>query len=81
MDKTMSFCPKHTAEDISKRKCVRCTVEKRAATMMARYGVAHSMHSKEIRARQKKTCVEKYGEDFTTEAALRPMNILNRHIY
>jgi hypothetical protein len=67
----MSVCPKHTTVDISKRKCVRCTVEKRAATMMERYGVAHPLQSKELHARWKKTRDEKYGEDFSTEAALR----------
>jgi hypothetical protein len=67
----METCEKHTGVDISERKCGRCIVEKRAATMMARYGAPNALQCKEIRERQKKTRIEKYGEDYNSELGLK----------
>ena len=55
----MPLCEKHGIE--SKYKCVKCTVEKRQATMTLRYGVKNALHSKEIKEKKDKTCLEKYG--------------------
>jgi hypothetical protein len=67
----METCEKHTDIDISERKCGRCIVEKRAATMMARYGAPNALQCKEIHARQRKTYIERYGEDFSTDLAVQ----------
>ena len=55
----MPYCEKHTIE--SKYKCMKCTVEKREQTMLARYGVRNALHSKEIKEKKDATCLEKYG--------------------
>jgi hypothetical protein len=55
----MPHCEKHNIT--SDHKCKRCTVEKREATMMLRYGERSALHSKEIKERREKTCLEKYG--------------------
>ena len=55
----MPLCEIHRVE--SKHKCIACTVEKRQATMLKRYGVINALHSKEIIERRNKTCMEKYG--------------------
>jgi len=55
----MPHCEKHNV--ISTHKCVRCTVEKREATMILRFGVANALHSKEIKEKKDKTCLALYG--------------------
>ena len=55
----MPICEIHHIE--SKYKCSQCTVDKRRATMIARYGVANALHSTEIKERKDKTCLDKYG--------------------
>jgi hypothetical protein len=55
----MPFCEKHQLE--SKHKCVRCTVEKREATMLERHGVANALHSAKIKEKKNNTCLEKFG--------------------
>jgi hypothetical protein len=48
----MNYCEKHNIE--SKYKCVKCTVEKREATMLERYNVRSALHSKEIKEKKDK---------------------------
>jgi len=55
----MPHCEKHNVT--STHKCVRCTVEKREATMILRFGVANALHSKEIKEKKDKTCLALYG--------------------
>jgi hypothetical protein len=57
----MPYCEKHNLE--SKHKCVRCTVEKRQATMIERHGVVNALHSAKFKAKKNKTCLEKYGAE------------------
>jgi hypothetical protein len=63
----MPLCEKHNIT--TPHKCSLCTVEKRKATMVARYGVENPAHSKEIMDRKNKTLIEKYGtiNIFTTD--------------
>ena len=53
------LCEKHNIESI--HKCKLCTVEKRNATMMTRYGVIGALSLKEVRERKNATCLKKYG--------------------
>jgi hypothetical protein len=55
----MPHCDKHNVT--STHKCKQCTVEKREATMMLRYGALSALQSKEIKDRRNKTCLEKFG--------------------
>ena len=56
----MPFCEKHQVE--SPHKCVRCTVEKREATMLRKHGVKNALQSKALKEKKDKTCLEKYGD-------------------
>jgi hypothetical protein len=56
----MPRCEKH--DITSNYKCVKCTVEKRQATMIERYGVASALHSPAIMEKKNKTCMEIYGD-------------------
>lgn len=60
VERTMPFCEKHQLE--SKHKCVRCTVEKRQATMIEKYGVASALHSAKFKEKKDKTCLDKFGD-------------------
>ena len=55
----MNYCEKHDL--YSKHKCKKCTVEKRQATMMEKYGVANALHSAAIKEKKNKTCLDTYG--------------------
>jgi len=52
----MPFCDKHAIESI--HKCVKCTVEKREATMIARYGVKSALQNSEIKKKKDDTSLE-----------------------
>jgi len=55
----MGHCEKHNLT--TKYKCPKCTVEKREATMLARYGAKAALHCSSIKEKREKTCLEKFG--------------------
>ena len=48
--------------------CNECSKEKMKATNLVKYGVKHSLQSKEVREKGKKTCLEKLGVEYPAQS-------------
>jgi hypothetical protein len=55
----MVHCEKHNLTTV--HKCSKCTVEKREATMMARYGAKSALQCSSIKEKRENTCLDKFG--------------------
>jgi len=55
----MGHCEKHNLT--TKYKCPKCTVEKREATMLARYGAKSALQCSSLKEKKDKACLEKFG--------------------
>jgi hypothetical protein len=59
-EEKLNYCEKHNLH--SKHKCKKCTIDKRNATMLERYGVVYALQSNTIKQKKNNTCLDKYGE-------------------
>lgn len=55
----MGYCEKHNLD--TKYKCPKCAVEKREATMMARYGAKAALQCSSLKEKKEKSCLDKFG--------------------
>lgn len=55
----MPHCDKHNI--ISDHACKKCTVEKREATMLKRYGAKSALHCPNIKQKRENTCFKRFG--------------------
>jgi hypothetical protein len=62
-EEQLNYCEKHNLH--SKHKCKKCTIEKREATMLKRYGVVSALQSASIKEKKNKSCLNKYGVEHT----------------
>lgn len=61
----MPHCEKHNIT--SEHSCKKCTIEKREATMLKRYGTKSALQCPDIKQKRENTCLNKYGNIVPTK--------------
>lgn len=61
----MPYCDKHNIT--SNHSCKKCTIEKREATMLQRYGAKSALKCPDIKQKREQTCLKKFGNIVPTK--------------
>jgi hypothetical protein len=69
----MPYCLKHNST--SDHSCKKCTIEKREATMLERYGAKSALKCPDFKQKREQTCLQKFG---TTDILNKNQDIQNK---